>query len=73
MGSVDQSFETSEHVTFKRGLVIIEHAIHTSPSQIFTAAMKSQAKTSLTCENLIKECIAFNNGISAFNPYKVST
>jgi hypothetical protein len=28
MGCVDQSFEISEHITFKRGLTIIEHAVH---------------------------------------------
>jgi hypothetical protein len=28
MGSVDQRFEISEHITLKRGLAIIEHAVH---------------------------------------------
>jgi hypothetical protein len=28
MGGVDQSFEISEHITFKRGLTIIEHVVH---------------------------------------------
>ncbi len=27
-GGVDQSFEINEHVTFKRGLSIIEHVVH---------------------------------------------
>jgi hypothetical protein len=30
-------------------------------------------KTSLDCANLIKECSVFNNGITVFNPSKVST
>jgi hypothetical protein len=29
MGNVDQSFEISEHITFKKGLAIVEHVVHT--------------------------------------------
>jgi hypothetical protein len=46
---------------------------HTSPSHIFTDAMKSETKTSLNYANFIKECITVDIIIITFKPNKDST
>jgi len=69
MGSVDQSFEISEHITLKSGLAITKHAIHIP----FIDRHEITDKKSLNCANLIKECTPSNNGITAFNHNEVST
>ncbi len=72
MGSVDQSFEISEHITLKRGLAITKHAIHI-PFIDLHYCYEIIDKKSFNCANLINECTTSNNGITVFNPNKVST
>jgi len=67
MNNVDQSFK----ITLKRGLTIIEHAIHI-PFIDRHYYYEITNKKSFNCTNLIKECITSNNGIIAFNHNKVS-
>jgi hypothetical protein len=72
MNIIDQGSEIVEHITFKRGLPIIKHALNI-PFTYFNCCYEIKNKKSLNYANLLKECIAFNIGIIAFKPNKVST
>jgi hypothetical protein len=72
MSNVEKGNEIIEHISFKRGLRVIEHVV-CIPFIDLHSYYQIIDKKSFHCANLIKECTASNINIITFKPNKVST
>ncbi len=72
MSIIDQGVENNKHIFFKNEWMS-QYIQYTSPSQIWTIAIKSHINMSCNCANLIKKCTISSSGIITSKPINVST